>query len=216
MKHPISPEEAVAGIPDGASIMIGGFLRCGRPQRLIEALLASGKKNLTIISNDTGFAGEGIGALISSGQVARVVASHIGTNPDTQKGLIEKTMQVDLVPQGTLVEQIRAKGHGLGGVLTKTGLGTIVADEAEVLTLNGEQWLYAPPLAADFGFVYADRADMVGNLAYTLTELNFNPAIAMAADTVFAEARVIVPVGAITPDDVRTPGIVIDHLIARA
>lgn len=216
MKTPITPEEAVAGIPDGASIMIGGFLRAGRPQRLIAALLASGKKNLTIISNDTGFAGEGIGALITSGQVARVVASHIGTNPDTQKGLIEKTMQVDLVPQGTLVEQIRAKGHGLGGVLTKTGLGTIVADETNVVTLGGEQWLYAPPLRADFGFVYADRADMVGNLAYTMTELNFNPSIAMAADTVFAEARVIVPVGAIAPDDVRTPGIVIDHLIARA
>jgi acetate CoA/acetoacetate CoA-transferase alpha subunit len=97
--------------------------------------------------------------------VARVVASHIGTNPDTQKGLIEKTMQVDLVLQGTLVEQIRAKGHGLGGVLTKTGLGTIIADETNVVTLGGEQWLYAPPLRADFGFVYADRADMVGNLA---------------------------------------------------
>jgi acetate CoA/acetoacetate CoA-transferase alpha subunit len=215
MKTPISAADAVAKIPDGAVLMIGGFLGVGSPHRLIEALVAVGRNNLTVIANDTCFADKGIGRLIHAGLVSRVIASHIGTNPDTQKGLLNGTLRVDLTPQGTLVEQIRAAGYGLGGVLTKTGLGTLVEESGEVLTLGGERWLYAPPLKADFALIYADRADQVGNLAYTLTEHNFNPAMALAGATVIAEAREILPVGAIPPDAVKTPGIVVDYLIAR-
>lgn len=216
MKNPITAGEAVALIPDGASIMIGGFLGSGTPLRLIEALVTAGKKNLTIISNDTGRANDGIGRLIHEGLVSHVVASHIGTNSETQEKMLSGTMRVDLVPQGTLVERIRAAGYGLGGVLTKTGLGTLVAEMAEVVTLGGEQWLYEPPLKADFALVYADVADQVGNLTYRFTAHNFNPAMALAGATVIAEAREIVPVGSIAPDNVKTPGIVVDHLIARA
>ncbi|MCY1166240.1 acetate CoA/acetoacetate CoA-transferase alpha subunit [Sphingomonas sp. BE270] len=216
MKKPITAEEAVALIPDGASILIGGFLVCGTPFRLIEALAAAGKKNLTIIANDTGRPNEGIGRLIHEGLVSRVIASHIGTNTETQRKMLDGSMQVDLVPQGTLVERIRAGGYGLGGVLTKTGLGTLVAEKGEVVTLGGEQWLYEPPIKADFAFIYADVADQVGNLTYRFTAHNFNPAIALAGGTVIAEARELVPVGSIAPDDVKTPGIVVDYLIARA
>ncbi len=216
MKTPITAEEAVALIPDGASLLIGGFLGCGTPLRLIEALVAAGKKDLTVIANDTGRANEGIGRLIHEGLVSHVVASHIGTNSDTQEKLLNGTMQVDLVPQGTLAERIRAAGYGLGGVLTKTGLGTLVAEKGEVVTLGGEQWLYEAPIKADFALIYADVADQVGNLTYRFTEHNFNPAMALAGAIVIAEAREIVPIGAIAPDNVKTPGIVVDHLIARA
>ncbi|CAN5395688.1 3-oxoacid CoA-transferase subunit A [soil metagenome] len=216
MKHAITAEEAVALIPDGASILIGGFLGCGTPLRLIEALIAAGKKNLKIIANDTGRTNTGIGRLIHEGRVSHVVASHIGTNADTQEKMLNGTMIVDLTPQGTLVEQIRAGGYGLGGVLTKTGLGTLVEEQGEVVTLGGEQWLYAPPIKADFALIYADVADQVGNLTYRFTAHNFNPAMALAGAVVIAEVREIVPVGSIAPDEVKTPGIVVDYLIARA
>ncbi|SDA20033.1 CoA transferase subunit A [Sphingomonas sp. NFR15] len=216
MKNPITAEEAVALIPDGASIMIGGFLGCGTPLRLIEALIAAGRKKLTIITNDTGRPNEGVGRLIHEDRVSHVIASHIGTNSETQQKMLDGTMRVDLVPQGTLAEQIRAAGYGLGGVLTKTGLGTLVAEAGEVVTLGGEQWLYEPPLKADFALIYADVADQVGNLTYRFTAHNFNPAMALAGATVIAEAREIVPVGSIAPDAVKTPGIVVHHLIAKA
>lgn len=216
MKQCLSPEEAVERIPDGAVLMIGGFLGCGTPHRLIEALIATGRKNLTVIANDTDRLDKGIGRLIHEGRVSRVVATHIGLNPETQKGMLDGTIKVELVPQGTLAEQIRAAGFGLGGVLTKTGLGTIAADAGEVVTLNGEQWVYMPPVRADFALIYADRADQAGNLAYSLTEHNFNPVMAMAAETVICEPREIVPVGAISPDAVKTPGVVVDYLIGRA
>ncbi|MDF0488905.1 3-oxoacid CoA-transferase subunit A [Sphingomonas sp. H39-1-10] len=216
MKNPITAEEAVALIPDGASIMIGGFLGCGTPLRLIEALIAAGRKELTIITNDTGRPNEGVGRLIHEDRVSHVIASHIGTNSETQQKMLDGTMRVDLVPQGTLAEQIRAAGYGLGGVLTKTGLGTLVAEAGEVVTLGGEQWLYEPPLKADFALIYADVADQVGNLTYRFTAHNFNPAMALAGATVIAEAREIVPVGSIAPDAVKTPGIVVHHLIAKA
>lgn len=216
MKRPISPIDAVALIPDGAVLMIGGFLGCGTPHRVIEALIVAGKKDLTVIANDTDYPNRGVGRLIHENRVSRIVASHIGTNPETQKGMIDGVIKVDLVPQGTLAEQIRAAGYGLGGVLTKTGLGTLAAKAGEVLTLNGEQWLYMPPLKADFALIYADQADQAGNLAYHLTEHNFNPAMAMAGATVIAEAREIVPIGVISPDIVKTPGVVVDYLIAKA
>jgi acetate CoA/acetoacetate CoA-transferase alpha subunit len=216
MKHAIAPEEAVSFIPDGASLMIGGFMGVGSPHRLIDALVDARRRDLTIIANDTAKPGFGIGKLISAGLVARVITSHIGLNPETQRGMIEGTIAVELVPQGTLAERIRAAGFGLGGVLTKTGLGTDAAAGQTILTINGEEWLYAPPLPADFALIHADRADYNGNLAYQLTATNFNPLMAMAGSVVLCEPREILPVGTIPPDAVDTPGVIVDHLIERA
>jgi acetate CoA/acetoacetate CoA-transferase alpha subunit len=216
MKRSISPDEAAALIPDGASLMIGGFMAVGSPLRIIDAIVAAGKRNLTVIANDTARPNAGLGKLIAAGLIKRVVASHIGLNPLTQQGMLNGTIDVELVPQGTLAERIRAAGFGLGGVLTKTGLGTIIERGQKVLELDGEQWLYAPPIKADFALIHADRADYNGNLAYEMTATNFNPVMAMAAATVICEPREIVPVGVISPDAVTTPGVVVDMLIERA
>ncbi|MFN3644703.1 MAG: CoA transferase subunit A [Gemmobacter sp.] len=216
MRTAIKPEAAAALIPDGASVMIGGFMAVGTPHRIIDALVARGARGLTLIANDTAMPGKGIGKLISAGCVVRLIASHIGLNPETQAGMIEGRIAVDLVPQGTLVERIRAGGVGLGGVLTPTGLGTLVEDGKRVIEAGGRRWLLEEPIRADFALIAAERADYLGNLAYTLTATNFNPVMAMAADTVIAEPQSIVPVGMIPPDAVRTPGVLVDHLIERA
>ncbi|WP_395665498.1 CoA transferase subunit A [Methylocella sp.] len=216
MKSAISPADAAALIPDGASVMIGGFMGVGSPHRLIDAIVAAGRKNLTVIANDTGRPGFGLARLVSAGCVAKVVASHIGLNPETQKKMISGEMEVELVPQGTLAERIRAAGYGLGGVLTKTGLGTLAAEGRRVIEIDGESWLYAPPLAADFALVACERADYNGNLSYQLTATNFNPVMAMAGAVVIAEPREILPVGAVPPDAVDTAGVLVDHLIERA
>jgi acetate CoA/acetoacetate CoA-transferase alpha subunit len=215
-KYTLSPAEAAALIPAGASLLIGGFMGVGSPHRLIEALVAAGTGALTVIANDTARPGFGIGRLITAGLVTRVIASHIGLNPETQKAMMAGTIKVELVPQGTLAERIRAGGFGLGGVLTRTGLGTLAAEGQRVIEIDGEPWLYAPPIRADFALIHADRADYRGNLAYQLTATNFNPVMAMAADVVICEPREIVPTGVIPPDAVTTPGVLIDHLIARA
>ncbi len=216
MKGALTPEAAAERIPDGASVMIGGFVAVGSPLRLIDALVARGARGLTVIANDTARPGLGIGKLISAGCVARVIASHIGLNPDTQRGLNEGRIAVDLVPQGTLVERIRAGGMGLGGVLTPTGLGTEVAAGKQILEIEGRSYLLELPLRADFALIGAWQADHVGNLIYEFTAQNFNPVMALAADTVIAEPESIVPVGVIPPDAVRTPGVLVDHLLVRA
>jgi acetate CoA/acetoacetate CoA-transferase alpha subunit len=216
MKIAITPESAAEMIPNGAIVMIGGFMGVGSPHRLIDALVAAGRGELTIIANDTARPGFGIGKLISAGLVRRVIASHIGLNPETQKGMLGGSIDVELVPQGTLAERIRSAGFGLGGVLTKTGLGTLAAEGQRIIEIDGEQWLYAPPLPAEFALLHADRADYNGNLTYQLTATNFNPLMAMAAKTVICEPREILPVGAIPPDAVDTPGVLVDHLIRRA
>jgi len=186
---------------------------CGTPYTLIEALVTAGRKNLTIISNDNDRVNQGIGRLIHEGCVSHVITSHIGLNPETQKGMIDGTITVDLVPQGTLAEQVRAAGHGLGGVLTKTGLGTIAAKAGETVHLNGEDWIYMPPLKADFALIHAAQADHMGNLTYHLTAQNFNPLMALAADRVICEALEFMPTGMIPPDLIRTPGVVVDVLV---
>ena len=216
MKQCISAGEAAEMIPDSAVLMIGGFMGVGTPNRIIDALVAAGRKNLTIIANDTAKPGIGIGKLIRAGSISHVITSHIGLNPETQKGMIEGNIHVELVPQGTLAEQIRAGGFGLGGVLTKTGLGTLAAEGKRIIEIDGQAWLFAPPLRADFALVHADRADYSGNLAYQLTATNFNPVMAMSAETVICESREIVPVGVIPPDNVTTPGVVVNYLIERA
>jgi len=196
--------------------MIGGFLGVGSPDRLIDALVSRGVRGLTIIGNDTAYPTVGVGKLIEAGCVARVEASHIGTNPTTQRLMSAGAIDVELVPQGTLAERIRAGGSGLGGVLTPTGVGTIVAQGKQVVEIDGASFLIEKPLRADFALLRAHEADYCGNLTYRLTAANFNPIMAFAADCVIAEPDEIVPVGVIPPDAVRTPGVLVTHLIARA
>ena len=208
--------DAVAMIPDGASLMIGGFMGVGTPERLVDELVRQGKRDLTVIGNDTAWPGRGIGKLIDAKLVGRVVASHIGLNPETQKQMIAGTLAVELVPQGTLIERIRAGGYGLGGVLTPTGVGTIVEEGKQVLEIEGAKYLLETPLRADFALIDAFLADYLGNLQYALTARNFNPVIAMAGRVTLVTADNIVPVGVITPDHVMTPAPLVDYLVANA
>lgn len=215
MKGALRPDAAAALIPDGASLMIGGFMGVGTPERLIDAIVARGARDLTVIANDTAMPGRGIGKLISAGAVSRVIASHIGLNPETQAMMIAGDIQCELVPQGTLVERIRAGGMGLGGVLTATGLGTEVEEGKQIVEVEGSRYLVETPLKADFALIAAWQADYVGNLCYLLTAHNFNPVMALAGEVVIAEPESIVPVGVIPPDAVKTPGILVDHLLIR-
>jgi acetate CoA/acetoacetate CoA-transferase alpha subunit len=211
----IKAADAVARIPDGAVLMIGGFMGVGTAHRLVDELVRQGKRDLTLIANDTAKPGVGIGKLISARLVRRVIVSHIGTNPETQAQMIAGQIEVELVPQGTLAERVRAGGFGLGGFLTPTGVGTVVAEGKRVIEVDGRAYLLELPLHADFALVNARQADHIGNLSYALTARNFNPLIAMAADVVLAEAQEIVPVGVIPPDAVMTPSVVVTHLIAK-
>jgi acetate CoA/acetoacetate CoA-transferase alpha subunit len=212
----ISLEESVAMIPDGASLMIGGFMAVGTPERVVDELVRQEKRDLTVIANDTATPDHGIGKLVAAKRVRKAIVSHIGLNPETQRQMMAGEMQVDLVPQGTLIERIRAGGYGLGGVLTQTGLGTPVADGKQRVQIDGKSYLVEPALHADFALVHAFVADYLGNLGYALTARNFNPVIAMAGGTVIACADNIVPVGVISPDHVMTPAPVVDYLIANA
>jgi len=207
--------DAVALIPDGASLMIGGFMGVGSPEPVIDELVRQGKRNLTVIANDTAVPGRGIGKLVDAALVAKATTSHIGLNPETQKQMIAGKIEVTLVPQGTLVERIRAGGCGLGGVLTPTGVGTVVEDGKQRIEVDGKSFLLETALRADFALVHAFLADYIGNLSYALTGRNFNPVMAMAADTVIVTAEHIVPVGVIPPDHVVTPAPLVDYLVAR-
>ena len=209
-------ESAVALIPDGASLMIGGFMGVGTPDRLMDELLRQGKRELTVIGNDTAMPGVGIGKLVSGKAVRKVIASHIGLNPETQKKMISGEIEVELIPQGTLIERIRAGGYGLGGILTPTGVGTVVEEGKRKIEVDGREYLLELPLRADFALVEAFLADYLGNLAYALTARNFNPVIAMAADTTIVTAEHIVPVGMISPDHVITPAPLVHYLVAKA
>jgi acetate CoA/acetoacetate CoA-transferase alpha subunit len=216
MKGALKPEAAAGMIPEGARLMIGGFMAVGSPERMIDAIVARGVGGLTVIANDTAMPGKGIGKLISAGLVSHVIASHIGLNPETQAKMISGEITCELVPQGTLIERIRVGGMGLGGVLTATGLGTEVEEGKQIVMVEGNRYLVETPLKADFALIGAWQADYVGNLSYMLTAHNFNPIIALAGRTVIAEADSIVPVGVIPPDAVKTPGVLVDHLLIRA
>jgi acetate CoA/acetoacetate CoA-transferase alpha subunit len=211
----VTSEDAVALIPDGATLMIGGFMGVGSPERLIDELVRQKKRDLTVIANDTAIPGQGIGKLVDASLVSRTITTHIGLNPETQRQMIAGKMVVDLVPQGTLIERIRAGGFGLGGVLTPTGLGTVVEDGKQKIKVNGKTYLLETPLHADFALVNAFLADYVGNLSYALTARNFNPIIVMAAETSIVTADHIVPVGLIAPDHVVTPAPLIDYLVGN-
>jgi len=211
---PIS--EVVAMIPDGARLMVGGFMGVGTPERLMDEIVRQGKQDLTVIANDTAKPGTGIGKLISAKLVRTAIVSHIGLNPETQQQMHAGTLTVELVPQGTLIERIRAGGFGLGGVLTPTGVGTVVEEGKRKIDVDGQDFLLETPLRGDFALVHAFLADYLGNLSYALTARNFNPLVAMAAATVIAGAEHIVPVGLIAPDHVVTPAPLVDYLVANA
>lgn len=212
----LSLNDAVGMIPDGASLMMGGFMGVGTPERLVDELVRQGKRNLTVIANDNAMPGRGIGKLVSAGLVKKTIASHIGLNPETQQQMIAGKLEVELIPQGTLIERIRAGGFGLGGVLTPTGIGTVVEEGKQKVAVDGKDYLVEVALRADFALVHAFVADYFGNLAYALTARNFNPVIAMAAETVIATAEHIVPVGVISPDHVVTPAPVVDYIVANS
>lgn len=215
LRKAVGVTQAAEMIPDGATLMIGGFMGVGSPHRLIAELVRLGRKNFTVIANDTSRPDNGIGLLIVARAVKKVVASHIGTNPETQKQMIAKELEVELVPQGTLAERVRAGGYGLGGVITPTGLGTPVEKGRQRITLEGREYLVEMPIKADFALIAAKRADYRGNLEYEMTARNFNPLMAMAAETVICEPVEIVPTGMIAPDHVVTPHILVDYIIQR-
>jgi len=209
----VSAEEAVAMIPNGARVMVGGFMGVGTPERLVDELVRQNKSGLTLICNDAGLPGKGVGKLLDATLVSTLTASHIGLNPTAQQQMMAKQIAVDLVPQGTLVERIRAGGCGLGGVLTPTGVGTIVEEGKQRIQLNGKTFLLETAMRADFALIHAFVADQLGNLTYVLTARNFNPVMAMAADTVIVTAEHIVPVGVVAPDQVITPAPLVDYLV---
>nr|WP_275370264.1 acetate CoA-transferase subunit alpha [Citrobacter braakii] len=209
----ITLQDAAGFFRDGMTIMVGGFMGVGTPPRLVEALLESGVRDLTLIANDTAFVDTGIGPLIVNGRVSKVIASHIGTNPETGRRMIAGEMDVQLVPQGTLIEQIRCGGAGLGGFLTPTGVGTIVEEGKQTMTLESKTWLLERPLRADLALIRAHRSDMLGNLTYQLSARNFNPLIALAADITLVEPDEMVETGELQPDQIVTPGAVIDHIV---
>ena len=209
----ISSADAAALVRDGARVMIGGFLNCGSPEKLIDEVLAAGKQSLTVIANDTAFPDKGIGKMIVARRVQKAIVSHIGTNPETGRQMNAGELVVELVPQGSLAEKIRAGGFGLGGFYTPTGVGTIVADGKETKVIDGKTYLLELPLMADVALVKAYKADKAGNLVYRRSAQNFNPLMATAAATVIVEAEQIVEVGEIDPDEVMTPSIFVHYLV---
>lgn len=211
----ISIKDAANKIKDGATIMVGGFLASGSPKKILDAIAESGVKDLTLICNDTAFADIAHGKLITNKQVKKVIASHIGTNPSSNDLMNSGLMEIEFVPQGTLAERIRAYGAGLGGVLTPTGLGTVIADGKEVIEIDNKKYLLEKPLRADIALIGASIADTKGNLVYKGTSKNFNPLMATAADIVIAEAEELVEAGAINPETVHTPGIFVDFLVTE-
>ena len=213
MKHPLSVTDAIALIPDGSTIMIGGFMGVGSPLNLIKELVRQGKKSLCVIANDTAQEGAAIGLLIDAHSVKKVIVSHIGTNPETQRQMIAKELEVELSPQGTLAERVRAGGYGLGGILTPTGVNTLAAEGKQLVEVDGESFVLERPLKADFALIKAQQSDYYGNLKYRLTAQNFNPLMAMAATHVIVEVEEMLPVGCIPPDDVHTPGVLIDMIV---
>jgi 3-oxoacid CoA-transferase subunit A len=208
-----SAADAVADIPDGARIMIGGFGVCGVPEDLIRALHARGTRQLTIISNNAGVGGAGVALLLAAKQIARIIGTYVGDNEEFERQVRAGDLQAELIPQGTFAERMRAAGAGLGGFFTPTGVGTIVAEDKEMRTIDGREFLLEMPLHADFALVKAFRGDRLGNLVYRKTARNFNPVMAMAAAVTIAEVEELVEPGEIDPDAVVTPGIFVNRVV---
>lgn len=208
-----SAEAAVALVPEGASILMGGFGLCGIPENLIRALHALGTKHLTVISNNAGIDDFGIGLLLRARQVRKMIATYVGENKEFERQFLSGELEVELVPQGTFAERIRAAGAGIGGFFTPTGYGTTVAEGKETRVIDGKPYVFESPLRADFAFVRARTGDRFGNLAYRRTARNFNPVMATAGAVTIAEVEQLVEPGAIAPDHVITPGIFVQHVV---
>jgi 3-oxoacid CoA-transferase subunit A len=211
-----SAEEAVEKIPDGASIMMGGFGLCGIPETLIRALHARGTKNLTIISNNAGVDEFGAGMLLKARQVRKVIGTYVGENKEFERQALAREIEVELVPQGTFSERIRAGGAGIGGFFTPTGYGTIIAEGKETREINGRHYVLEMPLRADFAFVKAWKGDRHGNLVYRKTARNFNPMMATAGRVTIAEVEELVEPGRLEPDAIVTPGVFVQHVVQGA
>ena len=209
----ISIEEAVSKVKDGMTIMVGGFLANGTPNKIVDALAKSGVKNLTLICNDTAYPDKGVGQLIANKQVKKLFVSHIGTNPHTSEQMNSGELEIEFCPQGSLAERVRAGGCGLGGILTQTGMGTIVAEGKQIVNVDGKDYLLEKPVRADIALVGASLGDKAGNLVYRGTSQNFNPLMASAADLVIAEINELVEVGEIAAENVKTPSIMVDFII---
>ncbi|RGG43567.1 CoA transferase subunit A [Butyricimonas paravirosa] len=209
----ISIEEAVSKVKDGMTIMVGGFLANGTPNKIVDALAKSGVKNLTLICNDTAYPDKGVGQLIANKQVKKLFVSHIGTNPHTSEQMNSGELEIEFCPQGSLAERVRAGGCGLGGILTQTGMGTIVAEGKQIVNVDGKDYLLEKPLKADIALVGASLGDKAGNLVYRGTSQNFNPLMASAADLVIAEINELVEVGEIAAENVKTPSIMVDFIV---
>ena len=208
-----SAEAAVARVPEGASIMMGGFGLCGIPENLIRALHARGTRGLTVISNNAGVDEFGAGMLLKARQVKKMISTYVGENKEFERQFLSGEIEVELVPQGTFSERIRAGGAGIGGFFTPTGYGTLVAEGKETRIIDGKPYVLEPPLRADFAFVKAWKGDRLGNLVYRRTARNFNPVMATAARVTIAEVEDLVEPGGIDPDHVVTPGIFVQHIV---
>ncbi len=209
----VSIDEAINHIEDGMTIMVGGFLGCGTPHKLVDKLVEKGVKDLTLISNDTSFVDFGVGKLVVNKQIKKLIASHIGTNKETGNQMNSGEMEVKLVPQGTLAEQIRAGGAGLGGFLTPTGLGTVIEEGKDKIEIDGKEYLLELPLRADVALIFGHKVDKTGNIVYNGATRNFNTVMATAADMVIVEAENLVEVGEIDQNDVVTPGLFVDYIV---
>ncbi len=211
-----SAEAAAALIPDGASILVGGFGLCGVPENLITALRERGTKGLTVISNNAGIDELGLGMLLKTRQIRKMIATYVGENKEFERQFLSGELEVELVPQGTFSERIRAAGAGIGGFFTPTGYGTLVAEGKETRTIDGKSYVFEKPLPADFALVKAWKGDRLGNLVYRKTSRNFNPVMATAARTTIVEVEHMVEAGAIDPEHIVTPGIFVTHIIQGA
>jgi 3-oxoacid CoA-transferase subunit A len=208
-----SADAAVADVPDGATVMVSGFGLCGNPENLIAALHRKGVKDLTLVSNNCGTTDLGLGVLLKARQIRKIVASYVGENKEFERQYLAGELEVDLVPQGTLAERIRAGGAGIGGFYTATGVGTKVAEGKETRVIDGREYLLELPLRADFALVYASKADRWGNLVFRKTTRNFGPMMCAAARTTIVEAPQVVAAGELDPDLVHTPGIYVKRIV---
>ena len=213
MKKVLSVKDAINLIQDGASVMISGFLDCGAPQILVDELVNQNKQNLTMIANDTTFPHSDKGKLIVNKQVKKLITTHIGTNPETGRQMQAGEIDVELIPMGTFIEKIRAKGSGLGGVLTPTGVGTILEENKQVMEIDGKRFIYEKPLGADFALIYGSKVDKHGNVSLYGTTKNFNQVMATAAETVIVQADELVET--LDPNEVTIPVLFIDYIVVN-
>jgi len=209
----ITCAEAAALIKPGSKVMFGGFLAVGCAEHIVDALVTAGTKDLHMICIASDYEGRGVGKLIANHQLKSAQVSHLGTNKEMQAQMNSGEIAIEMIPQGTLMEKCRAKGAGLGGILTPTGLGTIVAEGKQIITIEGKDYILEPALSADFAVIKAYKADKNGNLVYYKTARNSNPVMASAADVVIAEVEEIVEVGELSPEEIVTPGIFVDYLV---